>query len=98
MKTGGGHREPAGGRWLTVDIKPDGVRLEGVEVLDSIGARLAHVDDVIAPLAVLGPTDVELIESRTDQVGVVQIGPILHKGNVHTFIFAELPEVRAGMG
>src|SRR5690242_16076796 len=98
METGRCDRKSASGGGLPIQVDANRVGLEGIQASDPIRPRLQHIDGVIAPFAVFGPTDVKLVEVWADEVGVIEVRPDFHKRKIHALVFAEVPYIRTGMG
>ena len=82
---------------FAVEVEGDCVCLKTVEAFDAERSRPKHVDGVVAPFAIFGPTDVKLVKGRGNQIGVVEVGAIFNEGNIYTFGLSEMPNVFAGM-
>ena len=70
----GEHGQAAGGGGFAVEVEGDGVGLEAIEALDAISAGAGDVDGVVDPFAIFGPADIELVDVRADEVGVLPAG------------------------
>src|SRR5262249_18266579 len=73
--------------------------ITGIESNDVVRAGFQHVYGVVAPLPILGPTNVKLIGIRGERnrALMVEIGEVFRVGNAHGIIGSKVPMIWRGM-